>query len=60
MLPTREGIDRYPRTRGYYRRYPADGYRFPCRCRAGCLMPCDGVCGCAACKISQVDSGNRT
>jgi hypothetical protein len=57
--PTLEGLRRFPETDGYYRLHGTDANKYPCRCAPTCADPCDGRCGCFACRIATVDRLSR-
>jgi hypothetical protein len=54
-LPTTEGRRRYPQTNGFYRCFPRDRWRYPCRCKPGCAAECNGSCGCPGCSMASLD-----
>jgi hypothetical protein len=49
LLPTPEGMRRYPYTTGYYE-------DLPCICMPSCARPCTGTCGCEACIAAYTDT----
>ena len=53
--PSQDGIRRYPAAVGYYQLHQTDFNKYPCNCLPRCAEPCDGQCGCYACRTAHVD-----
>ena len=50
--PSKEGLNRYKHFKGFY----FDGIsRYPCTCKPECPDPCNGECGCEACRNVYLD-----